>query len=162
MSCWKELWYNFKINPKEKDLLISQSVNRNLHLDKTFLIFTKIFRKLFLKDSQMERGVGASKLGCYSEGPSFKFPTRPKWSFLLSFSFHLQGFINVTSFLSIPCLSNSEHWSQKTSQNGIKTLFNSCERLLLGTLILDIDIGITGLRSEQIVWPYPQHNGERT
>ena len=26
--------------------------------------------------------------------------------------------INVTSFLSISCLSNSEHWSQKTSQNG--------------------------------------------
>ena len=31
-----------------------------------------------------------------------------------------------------------------------KTLFNSCERLLLGTLILDIDIGISGVRSEQI------------
>ena len=31
--------------------------------------------------------------------------------------------IYVTSFLSIPCLSNSE------------TLFNSCERLLWGTLI---------------------------
>ena len=26
--------------------------------------------------------------------------------------------MDVTSFLSIPCLSNSEHWSQKTSQNG--------------------------------------------
>ena len=33
----------------------------------------------------------------------------------------------------------------------IITLFNSCERLLLGTLILNIDIGISGLRLEQIV-----------
>ena len=30
------------------------------------------------------------------------------------------------------------------------------------TLILDKDIGITNLRSELIVWPDPQHNGERT
>ena len=43
-----------------------------------------------------------------------------------------------------------------------KTLFNSCERLLLGTLILDIDIEVDYLRSEQIVRPYPLHNGERT
>ena len=26
--------------------------------------------------------------------------------------------LHVTSFLSIACLSKSEHWSQKTSQNG--------------------------------------------
>ena len=43
-----------------------------------------------------------------------------------------------------------------------KTLFNSCERLLLGTLILDIDIGVEYLRSEQIVLPYLLDNGEQT
>ena len=41
-------------------------------------------------------------------------------------------------------------------------LFNSCERLLLGTLILDIDIAVECLRSEQIVRPYLLHNGEQT
>ena len=40
-------------------------------------------------------------------------------------------------------------FQQQHLQN--KTLFNSCEKLLLGTLILDIDIGIKGFRLEQIV-----------
>ena len=58
--------------------------------------------------------------------------------------------INVTSFLSISCSSNSEYWSQKTSQssnihsiNKMSMLqawaFYLCERLLLGTLILNIN-----------------------
>ena len=32
---------------------------------------------------------------------------------------------------------------------------------ILGTLILGIDIEVDYLRSEQIVWPYPLHNGLR-
>ena len=58
--------------------------------------------------------------------------------------------IHVTSFFNISYWNNSEYWSQKHSQSGSihsinkmsmlqawalnKTLFNSCERLLLGTL----------------------------
>ena len=39
-------------------------------------------------------------------------------------------------------------------ENQVRTLIKGilkCERLLLGTLILDIEIGITGLSLEQIV-----------
>ena len=35
--------------------------------------------------------------------------------YCLVFHRYLDPAINVTSFLSISCLSNSEHWSQKTS-----------------------------------------------
>ena len=53
--------------------------------------------------------------------PFFKLPPPTKYCMGLFIMY-------VTSFLSISCSSNSEN----------KTLFNSCERLLWGTLILDI------------------------
>ena len=39
-------------------------------------------------------------------------------SFFLSFCLFIGIKLSISSFLSILCLSNSEHWSQKTSQNG--------------------------------------------
>ena len=55
--------------------------------------------------------------------------------------------MNVTSFLSILCLSNSDS-SVQQQQLQNKTLFNSRERLFWGTLILDIKTGDRDLRSE--------------
>ena len=62
------------------------------------------------------------------------------------------------SYLVIPLSLDVCSSSSSNSSSSNKHIY----RLLLRTLILDIDNGIMGLRSEQIVLPYPQHNGEWT
>ena len=62
-------------------------------------------------------------------------------------------YIEVTVYIN-----SSVH--QQQLQN--KTLFNSCERLVLGTFNLKPKTGDRSLRSEHKIWPYPLPNGELT
>ena len=59
----------------------------------------------------------------------------------------------VTSFLSIPCFSNSEHWSQKTSWNGN---VHSIYKMSM------LQHWNSRPQFRTLVWPYPRYNGERT
>ena len=72
-------------------------------------MFSQIFKSLNHRakiEQQKNPVVGLGLKGLYFSGDT----CIPALSRLLT--------IYVTSFLSIPCLSYSEHWFQKTSQNG--------------------------------------------
>ena len=94
--------------------------------------------------------------------------------FLKGNAFNCRGhpymFLNYLSFsmfwvLRPPNTGRNSHFQCFLGKKALKKQ-EICSKILQktywGLLFLDIYIGIENLRSKQIVWPYPLHNGERT